>query len=333
MQTTTLAVTVLMAAVYVFGVRLVDFNEKEPLWAVLLLFLSGAAAAVLVLLTVGGAFIALNPVPGALTVEVARFAGIGGGVAVLTLIGMKRGYSEINGLMDGVVYGSAGGLGYATGLAFTREIMLPTHDVMVGAASLGYGELALVGLSDAVFGALLGIGFAGALETSSQVKRVLFPIGGLIAASLAHLAYDYIGTGDPFSNAAMVRKWIALCLPLLGVAAVMIIALGGERKAIVEQLEQERDTGAVSDDELRVLQSWLARQALYFGRLFRADIGGYRRLHGLHNRQVKLAMAKRKVVSETDAARKEQCAGEVARLREAVLEIKRSMGQSAGGHA
>lgn len=333
MQTTTLAVTVLMAAVYVFGVRLVDFNEKEPLWAVLLLFVFGAAASAVVLLTVGGAFIALNPVPGALTVEVARFAGIGGGVGVLTLIGLRRGYSEINGLMDGVVYGSAGGLGYATGLAFTSELLLPTSDMMVGSASLGYGEIALVGLSDAVFGALMGIGFAGALEASNQLKRVVFPIGGLVAASLAHLAYDYIGTGDPFGNAAMVRKWIALCLPLLGVVAVAIIALGGERKAIVEELEKERESGAVTDEELKVLQSWMSRQALYFGRLFRADIGGYRNLHGLHNRQVKLAMAKRKVMTETDAARKEQSAGEVARLRQAVFEIKQAMGQNAGGRA
>ena len=85
-MTTTLAVTLLVAAMYLLGVRLIDFNEKEPLWAVLLLFGCGLAAAVLMLVAAnvaGAAFVELDPIAGALSTELLRFFGIGAGIAVL----------------------------------------------------------------------------------------------------------------------------------------------------------------------------------------------------------------------------------------------------------
>jgi len=103
MHATTLAVTIVMAVIYLVAVRLIDFNEKEPLWAVLLVFAGGVAGAVVLLLAVDSAFLELNPIPGVMATELARFVGIGLGLATLTAIGKSRGYSEINGLMDGVV--------------------------------------------------------------------------------------------------------------------------------------------------------------------------------------------------------------------------------------
>jgi hypothetical protein len=333
-MTTTLAVTLLVAAIYLFAVRFIDFNEKEPLWAVLMLFGSGLVAAVVLLVganVAGATFLELNPIAGALTTELVRFLALSVGFGALVAIGNKRGYSEVNGLMDGVVYGSAGGFGFATGLSFTREILMPTEATLMGAgsAAAGYGEMALMGVSDGVFGAIVGVGFAAAIEAKKPIMRTAGPLGGLIAAVLGHLAYDYIAHGNPFSDSAVARKWIGLALPLVAVALITIIALRGENKAIAEELTAEAETGACTPDELKVLQSLFSREALYFKRLFKFDFGGWNMLHSLHNRQVQLALAKRRVSEETDDEQRKANAGEVAHLRVAVFELKKALGLEA----
>ena len=329
MHATTLAVTIVMAVIYLVAVRLIDFNEKEPLWAVLLVFAGGVAGAVVLLLAVDSAFLELNPIPGVMATELARFVGIGLGLATLTAIGKSRGYSEINGLMDGVVYGGSGGRGFATGLAFAQEVLLPVTNVLGDPSIAGYGELALTGMSDGVFGALIGIGIAAALDAKHQLQRSLAPVAGLAAATAAHVGFDLIGKADQFGDAAQLRKWIALLLPVAGVAVVAVVALGRERRAITEELKAEAETGAVTTDELDVLQSFFRREAMYFGRLFRGDFRGWGALHGLHNRQVQLALAKRRVASDPDESSRTASAGEVARLRLVVFELKRSLGMEA----
>lgn len=327
MHTTTLAATIAMAAIYMILVRLIDFNEKEPLWAVVMLFLGGAGAAVALLLGVDSAFLELNLVPGVMATEAARFVGIGGGIAVLFAVGRSRGYSEINGLMDGFVYGASGGLGFATGLSFGREVLMPSGNLPLPMQTFGgYGELALVGLADGVFGALIGIGFAAASEARTAVPRAAAPVGGFAVAVMAHVAYEVIGRGNSLGDGALLRKWIAILLPIVAVAVVIFVALGRERRAISEELTAERDTGAVTPAELGVLQSMFARERMYLGRLFRADLGGWTAQRSLHNRQVQLALAKRRVASEQDDTRRLASASEVARLRVAVFELKRALG-------
>jgi protease PrsW len=317
-----LAVTAVVALLYLLVVRLLDFNEKEPMWAVLMLFAFGAGSATLLLVVAPGGFVDLSPLSGGVAIELARFIAIGAGVGVLTLIGRSKGYSEINGLLDGVVYGSAGGFGFATGLSFTQEIVLPTPDLPLAMGTVGgYGEVALVGLSDGLFGALVGIGFAAALEARSVVKRAAAGVLGLVAAVGGHLLYDLIAKGAPFSDAAVTRKWVALLLPVFVVVAVVIVALRYEKGAISE-LDGEVETGAVTPDDLDLLQSFMAREAAYMRRLLRFDVRGWSALHSLHNRQVQLALAKRKASRESDDEARQDAAAEVAALRRSVLELK-----------
>lgn len=326
MQTTTLIVTLVMAIGYLMVVRLVDFNEKEPLWAVLLLFLLGAAGATGLLLAVDSSFLELNLVAGIATKEMVRFAGIGGGIGVLFYVGQRRGFSEINGLMDGVVYGATGGLGFATGLAFARELFLPSDTLaLAGQSALSYGQVALTGLADGVFGALIGIGYALVLEARSPAVRAVAPLGGYAAACIAHLGYLYIGRSDPFGTSAMARKWIALLLPVVVVAIVVVVALRSEGKAIDDELESEVETGAVTADDLAALRSWAKREKAYWGALFRGSLSRWSALHGLHNRQVQLALAKRKAKNESDDDRRVALAEEIAELRDAVLAIQKKL--------
>jgi len=323
----TLAVTVLMALIYLVVVRIVDLNEKEPLWAVAMMFVLGGLAACVLGLSVNMAVLELSVVPAVLVKELARFLSIAAGVGVLTLLAVRRGWSEINGLMDGVVYGAAGGLGYATGAVFIRDLLLGPVGHLAGleAAPLsgfGLGSLALVGLSDGIFGALMGIGFAAAVHARVPAQRLLFPLVSFAAAVSAHVSYDYLAHGNALGAEGVVRKWAALVLPALVVVGVMAVALTREKKAIREQLASEADTGVVTSTELGILQSFVAREALYFRTLFKGRFGVWAGLRGLHNRQVQLALAKHRAA----LAGLDEAAGklspEVRQLRVAIVELK-----------
>ncbi|MBW2523892.1 MAG: hypothetical protein JRI23_06950 [Deltaproteobacteria bacterium] len=322
----TLAVTLLMALIYLVVVRLVDLNEKEPLWAVAMMFALGGLAACALGLSVNLAVLELTVVPAVLVKELARFLAIAAGVGVLTLLAVRRGWSEINGLMDGVVYGAAGGLGYATGAVFIRDLLLGPVANLTGLepaplSGFGLGSLALIGLSDGIFGALLGIGFAAAVHARTQLHRVLFPLVSYAAAVSAHVSYDYLAHGNALGAEGVVRKWAALLLPAMVVIGVMVVALSREKKAIREQLDGEADTGIVTADELGVLQSFVAREVLYFRTLFKGKFGVWAALRGLHNRQVQLALAKHR--ASAGAAKADAELGpEVRQLRAAIVELK-----------
>jgi hypothetical protein len=316
-----------MALCYLVAVRIIDFNEKEPIWAVLMQFALGGAAALALHLTVSSAFLELNVVPGVLATELARFMAIGGGVGVLVAVGQRRGYSEINGLTDGVVYGAAGGLGFATGQAAVRELLIPSATLagIVSPSAGGFAELGLIGLSDGLFGALIGIGFAAAVEARSQATRLFAPIGGFVAAAMAHVSYDFVAFANTFGEGAVLRKWSALLFPVVAVAAVTVWALGREKRAINDELGGEEETGAVSSADLALLQSFVARERAYFGALFKGNIARWTALHDLHSRQVQLALAKHKAHHEKDADKRAVVGREVAKLRAAVLELKHKM--------
>jgi RsiW-degrading membrane proteinase PrsW (M82 family) len=326
MATTTLVVTIIMAFGYLLVVRLVDFNEKEPWWAVMLTFVLGAASASLLLSVLDTSFLELHLVPGVAAKELARFGAIGAGVGVLVFVGQRRGFSEINGLMDGVVYGASGGLGFATGLAFARAVLLPSDALaLAGQSALSYSQVALGGLADGVFGAFIGIGFVFVLEARSPVARSVAPLGGYLAACVGHLGFLFIGKADPFGAGAVARKWVALLLPVVLVVVVVVVALGRERRAIEDELEAEAETGAVSARDLELLQSFWARERSYWAALLRGSLSTWSALHGLHNRQVQLALAKHKAKSEADDERRAALGEEVAELRESVLALKRKL--------
>jgi protease PrsW len=326
----TLAIALLMAVIYLGVVRLVDMNEKEPLWAVAMLFVLGGLGACALGLGVNLAVLELRVVPAAMAKELARFLAIGAGVGVLTWVAVRRGYSEINGLMDGVVYGAAGGFGYSIGEGLIRALAVGPISTALGLGATplsvsGIASLGLVGLADGVFGALIGIGFAAALHTRSPVQRALFPLAAYVAAVSAHVSYELLGRGNALGGSeGLVRRWLALLLPVLVVVLVMTVALAQEKRAIRDELATEADTRIVTPDELALLRSTLAREALYLRTLLRGHFGRWASLRGLHNRQVQLALAKRQAAA-AGLGIAGSSSSEVQQLRIAIVELKRAI--------
>jgi RsiW-degrading membrane proteinase PrsW (M82 family) len=331
----TLSLTVLVAAIYLALVRLMDLNEKEPLWAVALMFALGATSGLaLGIVTVAERAVAslLSTYQVAVTatvVETGKFVAFAVGVALLAAVTRWRGWSEINGLMDGIVYGSALGFGFATGEAFIREI---SFGGAFGDAFRSVGPLAelwstaLVGLSHGLFGAMIGAGFGAAVGARHLIQRIAYPVAGLFTAILVHVAYTVLARGNALGGTeAIVRTWVALLIPLAFVVAVIVVAQARERRTIGEELSGERESGAVTEEELAVLRSPAVRRSMYAKAFMRGDFDGWLAMRELHNRQVQLAFARRRLSEETDEpARQDRLRSEVERLRAAVIELKQA---------
>lgn len=324
----TIATTALVIVVYFSIVRLIDMNEKEPLWAMFLLFVMGAAAGVVLPLVVSPGVLDLTVLPGASLRETARFAAVAAGIGLLFLYGQWRGWQEFNGTMDGIVYGACAGLGFAVALQVRADVLFGSVALAGQPAGLfsGFGTMALRGLSDGVFGAILGASIGAATEARAAVARALLPVAGLAVAIAADAGYVHFAYGNALAgDSGWLRHQAALVLPLILVVVVAFLALRSERRAIREQLPSEIEGGAVDADDIVVLENVARRTAMHLRELARGRVGRWMRLRELHNRQVQLALIKARVAAESEISRRSRLEQEAAHLRQDVLARRRAL--------
>jgi RsiW-degrading membrane proteinase PrsW (M82 family) len=327
-----LALVIVVALVYLLVLRLVDMNEKEPLWALALCLGLGGVAAALSIAIVGGAFQS-TAIGDALTDEVAKFAAMLAVLAIFNGVAGLRGWSEINGVMDGVVYGAAIGLGFAVGEAFVYQLTFGGS--AIAASPSGWTALwttVLHGLRHGLFGAVLGAGFGAAANARTDGQRVLYPIVGLIAAIVVHAAHSWIATGQAAGDQGEARYWIGLLIPIVIVLGLMISSLGKERKTIRAELDDEVASGVVTQSDLALLESTGRRRSAYLAHLGKGDFDGWQALRTLQNRQVQLALAKKRAAAATDLDQKARAEMEVERLRASVVALRSAVpaGTTAG---
>lgn len=324
----TLVSTLLLALLYLAIVRFVDMNEKEPLWAMLLLFFLGAAGAAVVTLVASKTLLGLSVWGSAAIKEVVKFLAIGAGVGAIVAYGQRRGWEEFNGTMDGIVYGTCAGLGFGVAEQLVNQMTFASFSVPgLEVSQVGsFGKLALSGLSDGVVGAIIGAGFGLASEAKAPALRGIVPVLSLVGAVVADALYQLLRHGNALGDSGALRANVALGVPLLFIAIVAAYALLQERRAIHGHLDDEVATGAVGATDLPLLKSVVARQLAYLKAFFSFKLGFYFGLRDLHNLQVQLAFAKARLASESDPTRRAKVDQEVAKIRSAALERRRALG-------
>jgi RsiW-degrading membrane proteinase PrsW (M82 family) len=331
-MTSTLVTTLLLAVLYLGIVRFVDMNEKEPLWAMLMVFALGVTTAIATTMVATQTLLGLSLWGSAAVKEVVKFFAVGAGVGVLVLYGHRRGWEEFNGTMDGIVYGTCAGLGFGVGEQLIHELTfaaLTVPGLQISAVS-SFGKLALSGLADGVTGAIIGAGFGAASEARSPALRAALPVGGLLGAIVADGAYNLLRRGNALGDTGALRANTALFVPLVFIALVAGYALASERRAIRSQLDDEVATGAVGADDLPLLKNVFARQIAYLKALFGFKLGFFFGLRSLHNTQVQLAFAKTRLAGETDPRRRAAVDAEVRKIRAAAAERRRALGLPGG---
>lgn len=262
----TALLTAVVAAVWWF-----DRYDREPVHLVMAVYLWGAsvapAVAVLFFSFFGRliddwlAFDAVGlvgvSVIGPLVEESAKGAGI------LLLVALS---SKFDNPTDGVVYGSAVGLGFAV----TENVLY----AMTAGTQMGSGRemLVLIGgrtlmsagvhaVSSAILGGLIG----HALLNRRWRWRLTWTGCGLLGAALVHGCWNFAVTSiGPFAPDGSLRAWLT-ALPALYLVylAVLVAFLGSEHRILKRQLGEEV--------ELALAPDWVARVIPYYRRRIRSD--------------------------------------------------------------
>lgn len=319
-----LAVAVVLAIIYMVIVRFMDLNEKEPLWAMALVFGIGFFAAMVLYLIVptktleGVTPSTLEFLAGPVIREVVKIVAIGLAIGALEAIGRGRGWTEVDGALDGVVYGTAVGLGFATGATFIKELLLGAAlsggavDALAGGPLAQLWPVAARGLSEGVFGGVAGLGFGLAASRHRGRRPMLIGVASL-AAIVLHILYTVMTREFAATSAGRTLAVVGLILPVIAIAAIIAWSLAQERSVLKTQLAEEHKAGTITDDDLALLTSVGKRRSAYLKAVMSGDFDGWSDRKALHNRQVQLAFAKdRANRGDPDAP------GEVERLRAAI---------------
>lgn len=327
--TDALATAVVLAIFYMVIVRFMDLNEKEPLWAMGLVFAIGFFAAMLLYLIVGTPVLEVQLVGGAVIRELVKILAVGLAIGALEAIGRGRGWSEVDGPLDGVVYGMAVGFGFATGAVFIRELFVATEgsaamDIIAQSPVGQLWPVALRGLSEGLFGAVIGAGYGIAALPGKAKQRTVLIIGSGVAAIVLHVAYNLFTRGAAGTGAGRTLALLGLFLPVLIVAGLIVWSLGHEKKMIAKHLGDERASGVVTDDDEKLLKSFGARRAAYLKLLMSGNVDAWGDLKALHNRQVQLAFMKERAAVDSDYQ------DEVERLRASIHMLHAEVAESTG---
>ena len=179
--------------IYAAIVRRIDRFEREPVRYVIAAFIWGAMpAAILALIAQlvlavpakaafgqSGASALSTSIVAPVTEEVFK------GLAVLFICLWRR--REFDGWVDGIVYGSTVGFGFA----FVENILYLSDAHTVGAwIELFLLRVIIFGFMHGFYTSLTGIGFGLARTSPTTARGVLYVLGGLALAILAHSAHN-----------------------------------------------------------------------------------------------------------------------------------------------
>ncbi len=284
---------ILQAVIYLLFIRAIDLYEREPLRYVIPVFVWGFAVATTVSLIFNTLFqLTLSSVTSVKTasfftavVEAPVVEECSKGLALLMIFFVaclsrrRSGLIEFAGVMDGIVYGSAVGFGFAI-----------AEDLLYG---LQYGPETFIvrrifgGFAHASFTSLTGIGIGLIPWVQSSFLKVALPVLGLSGAILLHATFNFMATVF-----GPVGYLVLFCVFLVYIV-IILVWLAIERRAIREELRDEVQAGTITSQEYAMLPSYFRMTGYYLKLIFTGRLLTWFRARKLNATAVDLALAKR----------------------------------------
>jgi RsiW-degrading membrane proteinase PrsW (M82 family) len=271
---------------YALFIRWCDRFEPEPWWLLLFAFGWGAVIATLW----GGESTAvvehiIRAVTGASEDDAAvdafgaivlapifeeGFKGLGvGAIALLSAFAN----SELDGALDGAIYGGMVGLGFT----LTEDTLYVANeyarDGLKGFVVLFFLRTVLLGLSHCTFTAMTGLGFGIAAEVKSKPAKVLCPLIGYCVAMGIHAMHNALPTlfGEGGLALMLVISWFidGLFFVLLGLLVTR------DRATVIRELVPELG-GLLHPRELDLVSSYVTLSVRNLTILLSQGLGPFR---------------------------------------------------------
>jgi RsiW-degrading membrane proteinase PrsW (M82 family) len=300
---------------YAAFVRWLDRYEPEPLWALSAAFVwggTGAIAGSVVVTVVADAVLQAASGVGAAGLEATSATLVaplveeswkGLGVVGLFVVGHLI-LRELDGPLDGVIYGGMIGLGFT----LTEDVLYVgqagSTEGAAGFAALVVVRTILGGLGHCLYTSLTGLGFGAATRARSRAVQLLLPVAGFGAAVLLHTVHNGLATaaGPLGVLVAIPLTWIEVAA-WLALVAVLVL---GDREVVRRQLRGELG-GLVRDEaELARLCTVVTRSVRLLAVWRKEGFGAYRRARRRDHALVELALVKERIARGSASRRLER---------------------------
>jgi protease PrsW len=328
--------SLIMSVVFLLLIRLLDPYEREPLSLLALMAAWGATGAVALSLVGNRIVLMLLPptveesfgsaVAAPLVEEVAKGLALVVAFSLSWWAARRFGMVDLEGVTDGMVYGTAVGLGFA----FTEDLLYLFNTANQQGLGAGLSEYASrvdffgVGqLGHAVYTAAFGAGLGLATWSWSWRGRLGFPLLGLVAAMLMHAVHNGLPSfalawryglenaaaamagrsvpGDLFAQmqdtaeAANTASKVADYAFVAIFIALAVLWLCYQRRVIRDELEEEARAGFLHHEEWEMMFRYWDRSKWYWQLLWEGKLERWRLLRRIHNELVDLAFLKRRL--------------------------------------
>ncbi len=284
---------------YVVIVWRLDRYEKEPVGMLALAFIWGALPAVIISVVLevglGGIFgesrlghVLADAGLAPIVEESAK------GLALLAFLVFS--YRELDGVLDGIVYGAMIGFGFA----FTENVLYVVSGVAEDGLAMGifilFLRTVIFGINHAFFTSLTGIGVGAARLRRGVLERLVIMSVGWLCAVIFHAIHN-LGTaladvtGLLSMGISVLSDWGGVLMLLV----VVLIVWRKEQQWISEELSSEVTPGFLTAEKYTALASTAGRQRLLAKTLRQRGCGAYRRLGREYALLTELAFKKRQL--------------------------------------
>jgi len=225
------------------------------------------------------------------------------GFALLLLFWLAR--QEFDNMLDGIVYGSLIGLGFAMTenvLYFGRVLQ---ENGLLGLGALFYVRVVLGGFGHALYTGTTGAGLGFARETTHRWLAAILVPGAYILAMLQHASWNFFGATviplllpenlDPVIRLFVVMPLTSLIFTAPAMLTLLVIAVFAwrrERGVIRDFLRDEVEGGILTRDEYERLPSWRARMGAELSVFRQRGLRAYFAQRDLHQAATELAFRK-----------------------------------------
>jgi RsiW-degrading membrane proteinase PrsW (M82 family) len=296
---------ILQTLIYLIFIRTIDLYEREPLRYVVPVFVWGFTVAVAASLVFNTIFaftvstVASQGVTDFLTAVVAApiVEECSKGLALLLIffiayaVRRRSGLVEFAGVMDGIVYGSAVGFGFA----IAEDIL---YGVQYGAETFLVRRI-FGGFAHAAFTSLTGIGIGMIPFVHHRMLKPVPPLLGLLGAILLHATFNF--TATVFGPLAYVVMFFVVLTYLL----IIILWLTFERRTIRTELRDEVGR-TITAEEYAILPTYFRRTGYYVKLILSGRLPSWTLDRKIHAAAVDLALAKRLARRSPTPAREER---------------------------
>ncbi len=281
-----------------------DRYEKEPFILLVLAFVWGAIPAVILsiifellfdipIVALGSPQLVTELLGASVSAPLIEESAKAGSLLLMVAMLWIFKYGEIDGPLDGLIYGGMAGFGFAMVENFFYLLGAYMEGGVFGTFFLAFLRAGLFGLNHAMYTGFTGVGIALALHSKQLWKKLLFPVLGFALGVGAHALHNAFATvwgyvtGDIPLLLAVIADWGGVLVLLV----VAVWALYHERQQIHRYLHNHVQNGHLSKAGQQLLLSPRRRWGARIQALFAGDLQRWRDLGKFYNLVTKAAFA------------------------------------------